>query len=59
MNAVSTISSDMQHFPPTELLCHRYIFAEFDPKPIVDILSLLTPQRACSVFVSKVIQTTP
>ncbi|KAL3934037.1 MAG: hypothetical protein SGPRY_000014, partial [Prymnesium sp.] len=53
MNAVSTISSDMQHFPPTELLCHRYIFAEFDPKPIVDILSLLTPQRACSVFVSK------
>ncbi|KAL1511204.1 hypothetical protein AB1Y20_006018 [Prymnesium parvum] len=53
ISAVSVISSDMQHYPPAELLSFRYLFAEFNPQPIVEMLSLLTPERASTVFVSK------
>ena len=52
-NCVMALASAARHFPPEHAMSAPYLFEEWAPQQILDLLAVLTPHRMCITHVSQ------
>lgn len=57
LNAVSSLSSRLQEYPPQEVLSAPYDYRSFDPDLLRDLLSFLRPGNVLLTFTSRTAET--